>query len=68
MHNTIKAKSLIIEVAAKLVKIGPSPFREDYPKSVPNYIIIEMSKHSEELKTLSFKLATALELLRNKNV
>lgn len=46
MSNTNHVKTL-----ADILKQIPSPFREDYPKSVPDYVIREWAAFDERYKS-----------------
>lgn len=66
--NESDARSLIMKVASKLLTSGPSPFREDYPKSVPNYIVKELASYQEKQRLMAIDLRNALDLLRASNI
>lgn len=65
--NKDEAIQNIMQVAAKLLTVGPSDFREDYPKSVPNYIVLQMKQHREVQRLMAIKLRDSLTELRKNN-
>lgn len=64
MTTKDEAISELMKIAAKLLTRGPSDFREDYPRAVPNYVVREMQKHRESQRLMAIKIKEAIDTLR----
>lgn len=64
-YESSPSKNDLITLAAEIVKSGPSPFEDDWPKSTPKTVIRALEEHDEKKKRWAVRLRQIAASLNN---